>query len=281
MKREADELNEMNNEQSVKVFSLEKRRRNKRRRRIFKTVVIFLLLVILVVSVRFIPLFNIKNISVEGNTRYINEEIIATLGVNKEENAFELFGANLFNMFTFRYRNFEEIIREEFAYVDDVKVRYRPFGNMKILITEREPIGAFKDGNLYVVVDKDGNIVDLLNQVPKGMIVFKNVKFTYEERYGGKITLEDPAMLDGILTLKEAIKSQSKEMYNNITAMLISSTTEYKVVFKGRIIVVFGELDDLEYKAQFVEKVIKDNLGYKAKGTLDLTAKAPTFRASE
>ena len=280
MKKEGKGKENVEEKGPAKVYSLAKRKRNKRRRKIFKTIVVILLLAIIVFAVRFIPLFNVNNISVEGNTMYESNQIVQVIGVEEGDNAFELFGANIFNMFTFRYRDFEEIIKEEFSYVDRVKVRYRPLGNIKIQITEKEAIGVFKKGNLYIVADREGTIIDFLNHAPKGMIVFKNANFSYEQKKGTKIQFVDPTILDGILELKDAIKTQNEDMYNNISSMVVSSSADYQVIFRGKVKAIFGTLEDLKYKVAFVEETVVKKQGYKVKGILDLTAKIPTFKES-
>ena len=273
-----------NQKPNTNVYSLQKRKKNRRKRRIFKTAVVVLIIVAVIMLLRIIPLFNINNITVTGNRHYTDKQIIKTLNIPKNQNAFKQFGLNIFNMLTFRYRDLEGKLKKEYPYIYKVKVRYRLFDNVKVEIVEKNVVGAFKKDNKYVVIDRNGKLVEVADSAPENTPVVFQMKFNYKPEIFSNVEFDDEYIFDGLVTLKDTIRAHDREskykVYKKISRIYAPSASNYRIVLNNTILVKIGSLDNLDYKISLMKEIVEGQIKYTEKGVLDLTAKDPVFKVN-
>ena len=222
---------------NVKRISYEEeRKRRQRRERRFKIVKFFLkilLLIAIIVGVflfLFIsPVFNIKEVSVQGNNKINSEEIKSLSQLTIDE-----------NIFRFSSKEVEENVKEN-AYVDTVNIKRKLPNTVEITITERETKYQLEYGNAYIYIDKDGYILEI-SDVNANLPIRRGYGTLQENlQPGNKLTDEDCAKL---ITVEKFLRAaQNNGIYDIITYVDISDSKDYKIEMptKGKIAYLGGD----------------------------------------
>ena len=216
---------------NVKRISYEEERKRKQRReRRFKIVKFFLkilLLIAIIVGVflfLFIsPVFNIKEVSVQGNNKINSEEIKSLSQLTIDE-----------NIFRFSSKEVEENVKEN-AYVDTVNIKRKLPNTVEITITERETKYQLEYGNAYIYIDKDGYILEI-SDVNANLPIIRGYGTLQENlQPGNKLTDED---CEKLITVEKFLRAaQNNGIYDIITYVDISDSKDYKIEMptKGKI----------------------------------------------
>ncbi|MBR5809143.1 MAG: FtsQ-type POTRA domain-containing protein, partial [Clostridia bacterium] len=111
------------------------------------------------------PLFNIKTVNIVGNNKLTQEQIFAEIG--------DFNGRNLFSV---RTRGIKKKI-SKFAYTEKVAVKKKPFpSTLTVEITERIPVVQVAYAESFIVIDKDGRILEKTAEKLEGVAVLEGVK---------------------------------------------------------------------------------------------------------
>ena len=216
---------------NVKRISYEEeRKRRQRRERRFKIVKFFLkilLLIAIIVGVflfLFIsPVFNIKEVSVQGNNKINSEEIKSLSQLTIDE-----------NIFRFSSKEVEENVKEN-AYVDTVDIKRKLPNTVEITITERETKYQLEYGNAFIYIDKDGYILEI-SDVNANLPIIRGYGTLQENlQPGNKLTDED---CEKLITVEKFLRAaQNNGIYDIITYVDISDSKDYKIEMptKGKI----------------------------------------------
>lgn len=139
------------------------------------------------------PVFTIRNVKVEGNRFYTDEQIINMSGVEV--------GGNLFlNAQKSKIRsNLKDNI-----YFKDVRVKRSIPGTLVIDVTEREELAALKYGDKYVVIDEDA-VVLRIAQIDPEVTVITGLKIMKMEA-GEKAQVEESKAFDDTLSTLHTMK---------------------------------------------------------------------------
>ncbi|WRS27639.1 FtsQ-type POTRA domain-containing protein [Oscillospiraceae bacterium MB08-C2-2] len=212
--------------------------------------------------------FKVAEISVVGTDKYSSQEIIAASGLKLEE--------NLFRVDTKAVR---EILMERFPYIEQVYVRRRLPPKVEIEIVQSTPVGAVADGENYVLISKNGKLLErgiLFIPVDIPLITGVDVGQVAVGQPLGEEAAEQMKMLEYLFAAME------ESGFKNITNVDLSDRLNMRVVYQDRILLELGSEADLAYKLTFVEAVLRDKLGPDEQGVLDVTAaskKKAVFRA--
>ena len=225
-----------------------------------RAILIFVCIIMLVVILAFMtPIFNIRTISVEGNSIVSVEEIDAQIG--------DLVGENLFrtgsSMIEKRLKNI--------AYVDEVSVSKRMFlPSVKVSIKECQPAGYIMVNGVELIINSELKILDDSNRLPTDNI--PEITGLYTSEYDvGKTFESDESEKDEALRI---CLSQMEEngLIQSVNKIDIESITGIEFVYQDRINVLCGTQLDLGRKLSlFRETILSNNIGERAKGTIDLT----------
>ena len=148
---------------------------------------VLLLLVIAVLSM------NIREISITGNTKYTNEELVQRLFPDKK-------GRNMaYTYLKYRFGDHEKI-----PFIEDYKIVFQGFHKIEVIVYEKKIVGylTYMSSNMYF--DKDGIIVESTNKKLEGIPLVTGLKFGHIVLYQ-PLPVENGEIFDDILNLTQAL----------------------------------------------------------------------------
>lgn len=237
-----------------------KRRQQRLREQKIRRCVFFTVLVLIAISVVvfFTPVFNVKTVSVIGNQRVSTEQILEKTG--------DVTGKNLFRM---RKRSIEKGILE-FAYVDKVTIKKKPFPPTLILeIKECKPAVQVEYAESFIAIDKTGKILDKSAERLEGMPLASGIKIISANE-GEVIGFKDDEAKKIILGCIEAM--EKAEILDGIVTMSFEDMTNITFNYQSRLDVICGTHIDFQRKlALFNEAIHSNNLTENSRGTINLS----------
>ncbi len=180
-------------------------------------IVLIVIMVVLLIAVLilFLPAFQIKEITIEGNRVISSEEILSASRLNTSEHIFSNLGGGIVRFFTLRYGAVEDRLDEMYPYIRSVRVRAEIPSKVRIIIEERKKIGYLDVPDGFAAIDTEGYVVEISGSAPPaGLPVIEgipvktavlNKPVTLFEEHGlerclvifGAILEADSAMSDG------------------------------------------------------------------------------------
>lgn len=231
------------------------RRRNRNKFRIPLSSLPVLLVIILVLvflgifAVLF--LFNIKTISVVGQSQYKEEDVKSSLGVEIGDS---LVGLKAIDIKT--------SVMQNLMYVDEVRVK-KEFPHT--LIVEVEPsipkVNVEYSGG-YLLVSAGGKILDICAEAKPGLLVVYgyNPEFTATAEM---LASQDDQKTKAFETILETMETEN---ITKIKSVDMSDKYDVTFDFDGRITIEAGNVTDMEYKLRYADKVLNENIGDKKEG---------------
>ncbi len=218
-----------------------KQRKAKKRRKLTP----FLIVVSLFILAAFVylcltMLFNVDRIEIVGNTLYEDHDLTETSGIEKGENLFEV---------DTEYA--ENKLYSVYSYIEEVEVK-RSFPNaVTITIVEAEPFTVIEEADGYTLVSAGGKVLERgLEEPPYGMMTVRGLSTVTS-------TEDDQKRMELMKLIVNAMRELNMEGYNFLD---LSDTLEITMIYQNRVKVILGNELQLEYKLQFAEKVICENL---------------------
>ena len=185
-------------------------------------------------------LFNVDRVYIEGNTIYDEREMIETSGIEKGENLFEV---------DTEYA--EAKIYAVYNYVEAVEVKRNFPNSVTIHITEAEPFSVIEEADGYTLVSAGGKVLERgLEEVPYGMLSVRGISTITSTEDDIKRT----AIMQRIIN---TMRELEMEGYNFLD---LSDTLEIVMIYENRVRVELGNELEMEYKLQFVDKIIEEKL---------------------
>lgn len=213
----------------------EKRRRQARRKRLLAVIFVFLCL-IAVLALIGIKGFTIRDVEVDGNELYTDQQI-------KDSILNDKYAWNGLYV-TLKHRLFG---MEEVPFIDDMEVELVSMHKIRIKVYEKAIIGYIETNEQNVYFDREGFVVEisqrLMEGIPKVEGIACNEVVVYE-----KLNLKHKSALSVILTF-----SQQLQKYGLVPQTVVYSEKETISADFGEITVEAG---DAQY---LVEKVIRLN----------------------
>ncbi len=226
------------------------------RRFLLATATIAILIVICVgVSLKYF--FKIDEITVEGKTRYNNDDIIAASMIKK--------GDNLIMCDTSLG---EDKIQKKFSYIEEVDIEKKPFNKINIKVTEAKPTYVVENNGKYLVLGKSGKIIEINSKnaykdIPEILgAKLKNVKLSSKIQYNDKNL---PKYLDKL------VDNIGKYKITGVKTIDISDMYAVKLIKNSGFTIIIGNFENIEYKLETAARIISDNVRENVTGTLDVS----------
>ncbi len=209
------------------------------------------LVIILLVALFFLinsSLFNVSQITVEGNVNISSQDIIALSGITNETNVFRIDEESAkSNIETNGYLVVENIKR---IFPSEVKIKVR----------ERIAVAQIGTINGYYVIDKEGIALNLVPTKQEGLVAVTNFQIA-EPAYAQKIIGETEDKTNGLLYVLEAIEAY--KLQGKITGIDLGNPQKIMLTYQGNIQIQIGSgltaKDRLKYLEATVNGV-KDKL---------------------
>lgn len=209
------------------------------------------LVIVLLVALFFLinsSLFNVSQITVEGNIKVSHEEIIKLSGIDANTNIFHID----------EVQAKQNIEQNGYLVVENIK-RVFP-SEVKIKVRERIAVAQIGTVNGYYVIDKEGIALNLIPVKEDGLVTVSNLQIA-EPSYAQKIVGETQEKTDGMFYMLEAIELY--KLQGKVTGIDLSNPQKIMLTYQGDIKVQIGSgltaKDRLKYLEATVNGV-KDKL---------------------
>ncbi|MBR1780569.1 MAG: FtsQ-type POTRA domain-containing protein [Oscillospiraceae bacterium] len=222
------------------------------------------LVILAAIIVGCIVFFRVNTVEVVGNTRYTQEEIVETAGIEYGSNMF------LFN----KFQSIDALL-QNLTYVESVSIRRSMPSTIRITVEECSVAAALEDpnGNGWWLVNTNGKLLELVDSSDGYMTVTGLALLT--PTAGQNITVEETQRLqrDALLALLPALESRA--LIANTQNIDLSSPSQVLLLHDGRLTVKIDLNADFDYEIRVLATVMEEYVDTKwsatDSGTLDLT----------
>lgn len=197
--------------------------------------------------------FHVEQIQISGNTMYDEEEIINKSSVK--------IGDSL--IFT-NVKKAEKIIFENFAYVDEVKIKKQFPNKLIVNVKTAEPYYAIIKDEKYYIISKNDKLLQESIEQPEEVLSIIGLDFAINN-FQAKYKNSD--MYD---VCRKIIDGFAEKNLNSISFIDVSNDEDITVVYDNRVRVMFGDFEDFEYKLVTAKEILSTKIGPSEKGSLDL-----------
>ena len=241
--------------------------KRKKKQKAIKWILILALLIVAILCAMFSPLFNIKKIEVQGNEIISKNEIISLSQIQLEENTFKLNKSQI-----------KKQIKEN-AYIQSVIIVRNLPSEIVIKVEERKPAYLLEYAGSYIVIDKQGYMLEIKNEKMNLPVIQGAVTSTEEFKVGNRLCTEDLEKLAEILRIVEI--AQVNDIYTIITGIDIENAENIKLIFESEDKVAYlGDSSNMNTKILMIKAIIEKEKGNPGEIFLnfDLNKKNPIFR---
>lgn len=216
--------------------------RKMRRRRIFFSIIFTLATVfalfMLILNTKF---FAINNIRVLGNNKVLANKIILLSSIQEGENIFKISTTD----------GEKNIIK--LPYIKNVKIKRKFPREIVINIEERKEAMQIKDISSFVVLDKDGYILDNVSEKDEKLTEIIGLNFKNKD-IGENIFIENENK-DEVEFIKTA---EDLDMLSKFIEINMEDNRKINILLFNEIKVVFGTINNVKYKLNLLNEVLDD-----------------------
>lgn len=240
----------------------------KKRKKIFRVIKVLMLLGIIaggIIYAMLSPIFNIKNITVSGNSKLSAETIISLSGLNIDQ--------NIFNFWT---NDIKEAVKQN-AYIDTVEVKRKFPDTVEINVKERVTTYMLTLGNAYVYLNNQGYILEITAKKLEVPLLIGYNTTAEEIVEGNRLNETDLEKLNDILKIIEA----ASDIESLITKIDMSDKNNYILTIQAEKKTIYlGDTTNLSTKILWINKFLEEEK--KNEGTIylnvNLNTERPYFR---
>ena len=211
------------------------------------TSIVTLAIILIIIFIKS-PVFNIKEIKVENNSRISTEEIIK-LSTLKTGN----------NMFSFSKNTVKNGLKTN-AYIEDVKIKKSINGCVTLEITERKPTYILKFANSYVYINNQGYMLEIKEE-PLELPIITGYETPVEEiKEGNRLTVNDLEKLEDVIKIINCASEMNFPAA--ITGIDVEHKTNYILILGSENKTVqFGEATNINVKLLKIQKILEKESG--------------------
>ena len=226
-------------------------------------VAVLLVIIILLLS----PIFNIKEINVEGLARLNKDDVIAKTGFKIDNNIF------LINKLGAK----RDLLKE--TYVKDVKIKRKLPKTINIEITEEKPTFMIQISDSYIYINNQGYMLEISTDTIEVPIILGITTDLSNVTPGSRLEVNDLKKLNKLIQIMDLAKSF--EIEKLITRIDITDESKYTLYLDSEGKVVYlGEADDLNTRMLPLKAILEKTQGETGEIFLDmdLNKQNPIFR---
>lgn len=213
----------------------------KRRRNFFRFILSLILISLLIVFALKTDFFVINDIKVIGNKNITKDTLINASSINIGENIFKI-----------SISSAEKSIKK-LPYTKEINIMRKFPKGIAIEIVERKEMAQIKDISSFILIDEEGQVLDIKDNNKENLPIIIGLKIN-NKKPGNNIfsDIDSKKKLDFIkggydLGLLQKIKEVDMADNNNINLTLIED-----------IGVAFGTLDNVKYKLDLLNEILRD-----------------------
>lgn len=254
-----------------RVLSAEEQEKIKKRRqrkiKIAKYSFLTLCVLAAIIGTMTSPLFNIKKITVSGNEKITENEVISLSGITLNENIFK----------TIISKSEDKIL--ENPYIKSVKIKRKLPTNIEIIIEERKTNFMLEYGSGYVYINNQGYILEVSSEKLNVPILQGAETDTENFTPGNRLCTEDLKKMDTVIKIMDA--ANNNDIGSLITRIDIQNSENYMIQFEGEGKVAYlGDATDLSTKMLTIKAILERETGIEGEIFVDMDLKTnnPVFR---
>lgn len=214
-------------------------RKMKRRRNFFKFILLLLLISLGGVLALKTNIFIIGKIEIIGNNKILKEDLIRSSSINIGENIFKI-----------SIKLGEENIRK-LPYTKEIKIKRKFPRRISMEITERKEIAQVKDISSFLIIDNEGNILDLKDDENENLPMIIGLEID------NKI-LGDNIFSDMEFDLKVEFIKEGYDigLLNQIKQIDMENIDSINIKTYDDINIAFGNLNNVRYKLNLLDSTL-------------------------
>ncbi len=251
--------------------------KNKQRKKILKGLLYFVLVALLLNGVVFFtPLFDVQGVRVEGALHSDVDSILDVLNIKIGENWYKTVGFAPRDWVSFRLTNAQKHLVDNFSYIEEVTVSYRPLGDVVVMVEEREPEFLVLKEDKYLVLDKRGVFLEVVEPIDRPRLPVLEGLTVQNLQLGELIDFEEPYVLENLkrfMQIRDARETSSEgNVLDYVTALDFSKLDLFSFELEDRIEVIFLNVEELtQYRINFLTEIFYNDLSNEERGVLDFT----------
>jgi len=230
---------------------------NRRKRRAVKRTIISLILLISVTITLCLKLtyFNVANISVINNHTINSDEIVKLSKINK--------GINIFYL---NFKNVQTNLQSN-PYILSADINRKLPNTIVISIKEREAVFYSKKDNKYLIIDKNGVVLEEKEDISQMKLTNLQGFDTKEAKIGEVIPAQDKRKFENISLITELISNNSSGI--DITSIDLSNDLNL-LAYSNNMCIKLGN-GNIKDKLNKALRIIVDNNLKDQKGYIDVS----------
>ena len=243
-----------------------KKGKMRKQAKIILGLIIFIIFLILLLCS---PIFDIKNIIIEGNFELSNKKIIEISGLEMNT-----------NILKFNKGLTKENLKEN-AYIENVEVTRELPSTVKISIEEREPKYMLQFADSYVYINNQGYMLEISNEKLNIPVLIGFTTDLSNIKAGNRINVADLKKMDMVIKIYEAAKSNG--LGDIITKIDISNEKNYAILLETEGKKVYlGDCSELNTRILYLKSILETLKGKSGELFLnvDLSSQEAYFRPS-
>ncbi|MFR0911611.1 MAG: cell division protein FtsQ/DivIB [Evtepia gabavorous] len=235
----------------------EKERRYRKRRGGIAYTILAVLLIAASVVAACTVFFRVEEVTVEGNERYSQEQILSVASVEMGANMILTPGSRLPSGSTAPCPMWTMEVQKRFP------------TTLKMVITESQPVAVITGAASAWIVDAKGKLLEQADETQAQEYTKVTGLELLEPEQGAQAqtTPENQAQLDGLTAMTTALASCG--LMEGMTSIDVSSKTEIVMVYDGRLTVKVLNNVDFDRKLKALKQVIAV-IGEEGRGTINM-----------
>ena len=255
------------NSEKKRVYGKAARRRQRSRRRYGMYCLLTVLLMLGIgAALSLTVFFNIVSITVEGDSRYTEKEIIAASKIEMGDNLFRLAPSKV-----------ERAIVKQFPYIESAAIKRVLPDGVIIKVKEAKCDSVIEWQGEYSLISEKGRILETeVSLLPEGEYRVSGFDMAKLDA-GDYLRKADKERYDVLREIKRCIAQSGLEKTDVIA---LDDLMDIKLLYDGRIIIEMGSDAETEYKIQAAKKVLELSDDMKTVAVLDVSSR-PAMRLRE
>lgn len=248
--------------------ALVERQKKKKRRRMISRIGIAVLVLLAIVFAPTI-FFQVSKINVTGDTRYTSEQLIKSTGVKQGD-----------NMFFLDTEQIAADLKDEYPYLDTVKLRRKLPSTLQIEVNDRTAALSIEQNGKYLILDMSGKVLEKTKSAAKGTAKVTGVPMK-GLHVGDTVDEDKYGKAASVMKLLELTDQYG--MQKHIKTIDVEKAYDVRVTYDKRYTILLGALEEsnLEHKIQFLKAILKEP-SLPESGVIDLTdEKEARYRPTE
>lgn len=220
--------------------------------------VLFCLLFAILTALLFTPAFNIRAVTVTGNSALTAEQIVKSSGITT--------GRNILRVNS----NAAKKSLEKIPMIKNADILLKFPSTVEIAVEECARAAYVKYMDKYICIDKNGKILEVVKTAENANLIIVTGVSPTEFIAGKSLVLKDADKLEALKSLLSEIE-EAVYLPNAVKSIDLSDKNKITMVMDNEIIVNMGKNESLQYKMAYLTKTLETQLKTYRGGTLDLS----------